>query len=186
MSAGTLEPRKRARARADRALRRAAARRGEAPTDEGEPAEAPRRSWIGVDLAHVTRTPRSGTFVPLIAVALVAALGVAALRIDLIRTRYAMAAHLAQEQTLLEEQRALIVRLRGLRDPSTLAALARERGFRPAERVVVLTDPMPGPLPTTDPTGALPGASGFAADLRALPAVSAGPPPPSEGDGATP
>ena len=184
MSAGTFDRRSRAEARAARAMRRAAETRGGDAPEE-------RRSWIGVDLANVSFAPRSRTFVPLIAVALVAALGVAALRIDLIRTRYALAANLEQEQTLLEEQRALIVRLRGLRDPAVLAALARERGFRPAERVIALTDPMPGPLQTTDPTGALPDARGFAAfesppRTADLPAVSSGPPTATATEGTAP
>jgi len=118
MSAGAFDRRQRAQARAARAMRMAA-------TDREDPSEEERGSWIGVDLARVSLAPRSRTFVPLIAVALVAALGIAALRIDLIRTRYALAANLEQEQALIEEQRALIVRLRGLRDPSVLAALAR-------------------------------------------------------------
>ncbi|MCR9097546.1 MAG: hypothetical protein NXI30_25290 [bacterium] len=178
MSAGTFDRRNRAQARAARAMRRAAERRGEVAPEE-------RRSWIGVDLAKVPLAPRSRTLVPLIAVALVAALGVAALRIDLIRTRYALAANLEQEQTLLEDQRALIVRLRGLRDPSVLAALAQERGYRPAERVIALADPMPGPITTTDPTGVLPDARDFAAAVSgsALPAVSAGPPPALSAEG---
>jgi len=177
MSAGTFDRRSRARVRAARAMRRAAA-------DRETPSEERRSTWIGVDLALVSLAPRSRTFVPLIAVALVAALGVSALRIDLIRTRYALAENLDQEKALLEDQRALIVRLRGLRDPSVLAALARERGYRPAERVIALEDPMPGPIRATDPTGALGAMRGFAAveaenggdTGAALPAVSSGPP----------
>lgn len=177
MSAGAFDRRQRAQARAARAMRRPA-------TDRDDPSGETRGSWIGVDLARVSLAPRSQTFVPLIAVALVAALGIAALRIDLIRTRYALAANLAQEQALIEDQRALIVRLRGLRDPSVLAALARARGYRPAERVIALVDPMPGPMRATDPTGALSAARGFAAfgtepgaaSSAALPSVSAGPP----------
>lgn len=177
MSAGTFDRRSRARARAARAMRTAAADR-EAAGDER------RSTWIGVDLAGVSLAPRSRTFVPLIAVALVAALGISALRIDLIRTRYALAENLDQEQALIEDQRALIVRLRGLRDPSVLAALAQERGYRPAERVIALEDPMPGPIRATDPTGALGAVHRFAdvgaertgAPRLALPPVSAGPP----------
>ena len=183
MSAGTVDRRSRVLARAASALRLAAEHRRETPREE-------RRSWIGVDLAKVSFAPRSRTFVPLIAVALLAALGVAALRIDLIRTRYALAANLEQEQSLLEEQRALIVTLRGLRDPSVLAALAQERGFRPAERVIALSDPMPGPITTTGPAGPLPDARGFAAleprSADSLPAVSSGPPPAERTEGVTP
>lgn len=187
MSASTFDRRSRARARAARALRTAA-------TDREATGGERRSTWIGVDLARVSLAPRSRTFVPLIVVALVAALGVSALRIDLIRTRYALAENLGQEKALLEDQRALIVRLRGLRDPSLLAGLARERGYRLAERVITLEDPMPGPIRTTDPTGALRSRRGFAAveaESRgdadaALPAVSSGPPSGSVTEGVSP
>jgi len=176
VSASNYDRRERARLhRAGRAARIAAPR-----SEPEEPTE--RRSWIGVDLARFQGAPRSRTLVPLIALALVVALGVAALRIDLIRTRYAVAASLDQEQTLIEEQRALIVRLRALRDPSVLAALARKRGYRPAERVIVLADPMPGPRATTDPAGDVPFTRGFARAALSeegtlpLPAVAAPPP----------
>lgn len=148
--------------------------------------EADRRSWIGVDLARFGARPRSRTLAPLVVLALVVALAIVALRIDLIRTRYALAERLAEQQTKQEEQRALIVRLRGLRDPSVLAALARERGYRPAERVITLPDPMPGPLPGTDPTGGRSFARLATLDTTAdatgeaphalLPPVGAGPP----------
>ena len=185
MSAGTFD--RRSRARTARAMRTAA-------IDREATGGARRSTWIGVDLARVSLAPRSRTFVPLITVALVAALGVSALRIDLIRTRYALAENLDQEKTLLEDQRALIVRLRGLRDPSVLAALARERGYRPAERVIALEDPMPGPIRTTDPTGALGARRGFAVVEAlnhddagtGLPAVSSGPPSGSVAQGVSP
>jgi hypothetical protein len=76
-------------------------------------------------------------------VALLVALGVASLRIDLIRTRYALAAAIAEEKELIKEQRALIVRKRTLRDPVALAVMARERGFRAADSVHRVWDPMP-------------------------------------------
>ncbi|GEM_PF-1931703 len=176
MSASTYDRRERARLhRAGRAAQKASRRR-----EPEEPIE--RHTWIGVDLARFRGAPRSRTLVPLVALALVVALCVASLRIDLIRTRYAVAASLGQEQALIEEQRALIVRLRALRDPSVLAALARERGYRPAERVIALVDPMPGPRATTDPAGDVPLTRGFARAALSeegalpLPAVAAPPP----------
>jgi hypothetical protein len=79
---------------------------------------------------------------PLLILALIAALGVSALRIDLIRTRYAMADALAEEKALITEQRELIVRRRQLRDPAELAVQARARGFRPPTQIIWLPEPM--------------------------------------------
>jgi hypothetical protein len=104
-------------------------------------AEEPKREWIGVDFSASRGSGRSYALVPLLVVALVAALGVAALRIDLIRARYAVAAAMEMEQALLEEQRALIVRKRQMRDPVELAVQARARGFRPPSRVFSLVEP---------------------------------------------
>ncbi len=105
------------------------------------------QSWIGLDFAERGDPRRTGTLVPLLILALVAALGVAALRIDLIRTRYALAAANEAEQALMEEQRALIARRRQLRDPTALAVEARERGFLPPGRVFSLPDPGEGTPP---------------------------------------
>lgn len=105
-------------------------------------AGAPReRQWVGVDFSGVRDGRPARRLLPLLVFALIAALGVVALRIDLIRTRYAMAAVLAEENTLIEQQRGLIVRRRQLRDPVELAVLARERGFRPLAGVLTLPDP---------------------------------------------
>jgi len=122
------------------------------------------RSWIGVDLSNDRARRGSRALLPLLVLALVAGLGVAALRIDLIRTRYALATAMAEEQRLLEEQRVLIVRKRQLRDPVALAVQARERGFKPPTTVFFLPDPAP---PSGSPA------------IAELPAVAAGP---GEGD----
>ncbi|MFO0688723.1 MAG: hypothetical protein U0900_08440 [Myxococcota bacterium] len=107
-----------------------------------------RQAWVGIDVSN--EAPRGVTrgSVPLIALALVLvvgmALGLAALRIDLLRTRYAVSAAMERENELIEEQRQLIVRRRQLRDPVALAVKARERGFRPPAHVVSLPDPTLG------------------------------------------
>lgn len=116
---------------------------------EGSPGLDPnrgRQAWIGIDVssAPARRTPRG--LYPLFAVAVLVALGVAAVRIDLLRTRYAVSAAMARENELIEEQRQLIVRRRQLRDPVELAVKARERGFRPPTHVVSLPDPTLGTL----------------------------------------
>jgi len=124
--------------------------------------------WIGVDLANQESSQHIRKLLPLLILALVAALSIAALRIDLIRIRYAMASVVQRETRLLEEQRNLIVRRRQLRDPVELAVQARARGFRPATHVVVLTEPT-GWQPSLDRID-------LAQGIEALPSVAAGPP----------
>jgi hypothetical protein len=117
--------------------------RAESPETAPQPADPDPGGWIGVDFSHSgTRRP-SRALLPLLILALVVALGVASLRIDLIRTRYALATAMAEEQKLIAEQHTLIVQTRKLRDPVGLAVLARERGFRPAESIRSIADPMP-------------------------------------------
>lgn len=100
-----------------------------------------RGGWIGVDLVGQDGSQHARRLLPLLLFALIAALGIAALRIDLIKIRYAMASVVEQEAALLEEQRNLIVRRRQLRDPISLAVQARARGFRPATQIIVLREP---------------------------------------------
>ena len=102
---------------------------------------------------------------PLLVLALVAALGVASLRIDLIRTRYALAAAMDEEKRLIEEQHALIVQKLQGRDPVELAVLAKQRGFRPTAPSLSLADP----LPSTK-------ARAFGPETISPPAVAAAPP----------
>lgn len=99
------------------------------------------RSWIGIDFSGEEGPRRAKRLVPLLVVALIAALGVAALRIELIRTRYAVAAVMDEETALIEEHRSLIIRRRQLRDPVELAKKARTRGFRPVAVALSLPDP---------------------------------------------
>ncbi len=106
-----------------------------------QPSAKQRGAWIGIDLSGQGRPRPARTLVPLLILTLISALGIAALRIDLIRTRYALAAATERENALLEEQRALIAHKRALRDPVTLAVQARKRGFRPAARVFSVPDP---------------------------------------------
>jgi hypothetical protein len=64
------------------------------------------------------------------------ALALAALRIDILRTRYALGEALREEKALVQQQRQQIAALEGLRHPARLVDVARERGFGPPERVV--------------------------------------------------
>ena len=111
-------------------------------SDFRRPAEAHAPGkWIGVDLSGKNGPHRVRGLLPLLVVALIAALGVSALRIDLIRIRYAMASALDEEKALIAEQRRLIVRRRQLRDPVELAVQARARGFRPPSQILSLPEP---------------------------------------------
>jgi hypothetical protein len=119
--------------------------------------------WIGIDFSGEKSPRRVRRLIPLLVIALIAALGVSALRIDLIRIRYAMASALVEERALIAEQHRLIVRRRQLRDPVELAVRARARGFRPPTRSLSLPEPMIAGL-------------AFAEAIPNLPSVAAGPP----------
>jgi len=81
--------------------------------------------------------------------ALVVSLGIAALRIDLLRVRYALAAATLEEQRLLDESRTLTAEVRKLRDPYHLALQARDLGFVRPSRLIDLRDvaPVQTPMP---------------------------------------
>jgi hypothetical protein len=78
-----------------------------------------------------------------------AALGLAALRVEVIRQRYALAEIMQEQKRLLEERTALTVRMRSLRDPARLAGLAPGMQLRRPERVINLAAPAvsSGPRP---------------------------------------
>lgn len=119
-------------------------RPGAAPGRPSRP-ERPKPEWVGVDLSNFATGQPSRALLLLLVLALITALGVASLRIDLIRTRYALAAAMDEEQRLIEEQHALIVEKLQGRDPVELAVLAKQRGFRPTAPALSLPDPMPSP-----------------------------------------
>jgi hypothetical protein len=66
------------------------------------------------------------------------ALALAALRIDILRVRYALGEAIREEKALVQRQRQQTAALEALRHPSRLVDVARERGFAPPERVVEL------------------------------------------------
>ena len=99
-----------------------------------------RASLGGSDLARVRQIGRrrGRAFPALLVGALIAALFLAALRVDLIRMRYGLGAAMSEEKRLLEEQRELTAELRRLRDPLRLARLSRRLGLARPERVIEL------------------------------------------------
>jgi hypothetical protein len=106
-------------------------------------AKRKRSDLIGRDLAPIRREAnRSRRLLPVALVgALMAALCLAALRIDLIRQGYAQAAAMREEKELLEEHHLLTARVRSLRDPTRLARLARRLDFERPERVIEIRTP---------------------------------------------
>jgi hypothetical protein len=99
-----------------------------------------RADLVGRDLAPIRRAAkRRSRLLPVALVGvLMAALCLAALRTDLIRQRYDLAAAVREEKALLEEHRLLTARVRGLRDPARLARLASDLDFERPERVIAL------------------------------------------------
>jgi hypothetical protein len=103
-------------------------------------ADRKRSDLIGRDLAPMRRGAggRRRLLSAALVGALMAALLLAALRIDLIRQGYDLAAAMREEQELLGEQHVLTARVRSLRDPARLALLARRLHFERPERVIEL------------------------------------------------
>ena len=95
---------------------------------------------VGRDFARVRAIGRLSTrrIAWLVSVAFACALGLAALRIDILRVRYALGEAIAEEKALVQQQRQQIAALEGLRHPSRLVDLAHERGFAPPEHMIDL------------------------------------------------
>lgn len=119
----------------------AAGRRG------GTAAHRPARVVVGRDLSGGAR--RAGASrAPWIAAVLccvAAALLLTSLRLAILRTRYQLGEATRKEEALLQRDRSATVELQRLRDPSRLRRLAEERGFVPAQHIIVLPPPRSGP-----------------------------------------
>jgi hypothetical protein len=129
--------------------------RGRRATRDAAPA---RRSnalgLIGLDVASRTSHIDPRRVLPVLVVVLAVALGVAALRTELLRVRYALAEATLEEQRLLDEERALTAERRKLRDPVHLARRAEALGFVRPEHLIDLPA-----APGADDAGALADAS---------------------------
>ncbi len=104
---------------------------------------------VGRDVAVERPGGRSGLRAALpylVGAAVAIGLSIVALRNDLIRMRYGLAAAMQEERDLLQERRELTARVRALRDPARLARLARKRGFVRPDRVIEL-EPAGGAAP---------------------------------------
>ena len=106
---------------------------------------------VGRDIAGMQfGSSPHGRLIPVALVgALIAALCLAALRVDLIRQRYDLAEAMNTEKRLLEQKRTLTAQGRRLRDPARLARLASELGFVRPERLIDIQtlDVAAGPRP---------------------------------------
>ncbi len=138
------------------------------PADRRSKARSQRRDGaiIGVDVADRRSRGHNRNLVPLLVTALAVGLALAALRIDLLRIRYALAESIAQERSLLDQKRSLTARMRTLRDPVVLARRAEGLGFARPEQLIDL------PLSTASLV------AGANEDASVLASVSA--PPPTE------
>jgi len=101
---------------------------------------------VGRDFARV-RLPAARRVRPLgwlLVTAFACAFAIAALRIDILRVRYALGEAIGEEKALQQQLRRQAAELEALRDPSRLAQLARDRGFRRPDRIVDLSAAAPG------------------------------------------
>jgi hypothetical protein len=95
---------------------------------------------VGRDFARVRAPGRLSArrVVWLVAIVFASALGLAALRIDILRVRYALGEAIREEKALVQRQRQQTAALEELRNPSRLVEVAHRLGFAPPERVIDL------------------------------------------------
>lgn len=100
---------------------------------------------VGADVARGSQRSgrRNQWLLALVAASVACCLGLVALRVEILRTRYELARLAEEEAGLLEARSALLVEVRELRHPERLARLAARRGFKPSERVIHLAEPAP-------------------------------------------
>jgi hypothetical protein len=95
---------------------------------------------VGRDFARVRAPGRLSArrIVSLVVIGFACALALAALRIDILRVRYALGEAIREEKALVQQQRQQIAVLEGLRNPSRLVEVAQRLGFAPPEHVIDL------------------------------------------------
>jgi hypothetical protein len=95
---------------------------------------------VGRDFARLRRSGRLSTrrIAWLVGVAFACALALAALRIDILRVRYALGEAIREEKALIQQQRQETASLEGLRSPSRLVEVAQQLGFAPPQHVIDL------------------------------------------------
>ena len=137
-----------------KARQESAAPRGRRKTSSpGQPNATNVREWVGRDISDDFRIRRFRVrfSLPLVLAGLAVGLALGVLRIDVLRTQYALSEATSKERELQEEQRRITVQIRKFRAPGPLVQMAREEGFVSPERIVDLE-----PLDSTDHRGATP------------------------------
>jgi hypothetical protein len=97
-----------------------------------------RVTLIGLDVSRPPMRLKTRSWAPLAAAALMGALLLAVLRVDVIRIRFGLAERLAEELRLEDLKRQLTVEMRTLRDPAVLSRRARDLGFERATNLIDL------------------------------------------------
>ena len=95
-----------------------------------------RRDWSARRKPGQRRT----IWAPIFVVLVLSVLSLAALRISILRSGYALGATLQRETELRERERSAAVAVRIERDPHKLRELAARQGFARPERVIDLAD----------------------------------------------
>lgn len=96
------------------------------------------RSLVGLDFSSFDQRRASRALTPALIAVFIAAIGLVALRTEVLKLRYELAALHERERTLDARQRDLTVHMRQLRDPRRLAERAAALGFRRPERLIDL------------------------------------------------
>ena len=105
-----------------------------------EKAAGPATRLIGLDVSNPPSRLQTGSWAPVIGAAVVGALFLAVLRMDVIRMRFGLAGMFEEQLRLEGLKRELTVDMRQLRDPAALTRHARELGFRRAEHLINLAE----------------------------------------------
>ncbi|MCP3982787.1 MAG: hypothetical protein GY723_00265 [bacterium] len=99
-----------------------------------------KKNLVGRDMKRTRRQKRSNriAWLPIFVGVVAAALFLVALRNSILRVRYDLDAARQRETALMERKATATVRLRELRDPTRLKALAKERDFVRPDKVIDL------------------------------------------------
>ena len=126
----------------DRSQRRASA--GESRKRRAAVGESGKRRAARRSAPQRKRERKKLALVPLIGVAVVAALALAFMRNSILRTRYALGETLQHETELRTRERTAAVDVRVIRDPHRLREHAAEQGFVRPERVINVSQQVRG------------------------------------------
>jgi len=101
------------------------------------------RSLVGLDFSALDQHRASRLVAPILVGLLIAAIGLVALRTEVLKLQYELAALHERERALDAQTRDLTVQMRQLRDPRRLSAHASALGFRRPDRLIDLPAAVP-------------------------------------------